>query len=200
MAARLFVQLSLALYFLSALTACSTLRESATPASSTMSLHASGSVLLAKPLPEISIPEPTRLLGFLPFYAAQTGKWLSISKAKDSIRLMEGNEVVLETSGEGIDYMPNGVFQVLHKQRNALWYAPDEYFTKRKMDIPPPGDRARFRRGALGSFVLFIDKNTRIHSGPLWSNEIGGIKLSDQDLSRIYYQLDLGSVVEVKAE
>ena len=86
----------------------------------------------------------------------------------------------------------------MHKQRNPLWYAPDSYFKARLLPLPAEGDRSRFRRGALGEFVLFVDKDTPIHSGPFGSEEIGGIRLEEDDISRLYYQLELGATIRVE--
>ncbi|NQV20936.1 MAG: ribulose-phosphate 3-epimerase, partial [Rhodospirillales bacterium] len=49
----------------------------------------------------------------------------------------------------GVSLNP-GTYALQHKQKRPLWYASDEYFAKRQLPIPPPGDRQRYRRGALG--------------------------------------------------
>lgn len=111
---------------------------------------------------------------------------------------MNGDTVAQAFSGEGIENLSPGNYNLLHKQRNALWYAPAGYFQKRNQQVPPDGDRSRFRRGALGAFALFLNKETPIHSGPVWSDEIGGIRLSENDISRLYYAVELGAPIEVQ--
>ena len=59
-------------------------------------------------------------------------------------------------------------------------------------------DRERFRRGALGEYVLYIDPEIPLHSGPIWTSDLGGVRLDDKDLSRIYYQLRLGAPIEIR--
>jgi hypothetical protein len=111
---------------------------------------------------------------------------------------MEGDKEISVSSGEGFENLKPGTYHVLHKQRNALWYAPDSYFSSRSLPLPAQGDRSRFRRGALGEFVLYVDKETPIHSGPVWSAEVGGVRLGSADLSRMYYSLDVGAPIEVR--
>jgi hypothetical protein len=130
--------------------------------------------------------------------ATHSGTWLSINSIERSIRLMSGDSVISTASGDGLDKVTPGTYQLLHKQRNALWYAPDSYFSSRNLPVPPQGDKSRFRRGALGDFVLYINKDTPIHSGPFWSTDIGGIRLEDSELSRIYYQLPVGAEIEIR--
>jgi hypothetical protein len=111
---------------------------------------------------------------------------------------MDGDKEVNVITGEGVEKLKPGIYQLLHKQRNALWYAPDSYFSARDLAIPAQGDRSRYRRGALGDFVLYIDKDTPIHNSPIWDDEIGGVRLDDADMSRLYYALEVGAAVEVR--
>jgi hypothetical protein len=111
---------------------------------------------------------------------------------------MDGASTVYKFKGEGLGQVVPGRYELLHKQRNPLWYAPDAYFAKRGLMVPPAGDRARFRRGALGDFVLFLNKDTPIHSGPIWSEDLGGARLDENDLSRVYYKVEAGTPIQVE--
>ena len=158
-----------------------------------------GLIMVSRPLPKVSMPSPRDMHALLPLHAAQSETWLSINRISKTINLMQGNQrLSVAEAQEGVDELAPGVYQLLHKQRNALWYAPDVYFSHRRLMIPPQGDRSRFRRGALGDFVLFINKDTPIHSGPVWLDEIGGVRLREEELSKLYYQLSVGAVVEIK--
>ena len=139
-------------------------------------------------------------LGFVPasLHGAPAGSWVSIDISKQSLNLMKGDQVVAQLSGFGVASLKAGLFKVKHKQRNPLWYAPDSYFAARSLAAPQEGDKARFRRGALGDFVIFLDQDTPIHSGPLWLDSIGGVKMDEADLSKLYYSLEVGAAVEVK--
>jgi len=111
---------------------------------------------------------------------------------------MDGASAIFSLDGEGFENLKEGIFSVLHKQRSPLWYAPDAYFTARKESVPPEGDKERYRRGALGEFAMFLDKDTPLHCGPLSLPEIGGARLDDLQFSRVYYSLPIGAVVEVR--
>lgn len=158
----------------------------------------SGQIVISKSAPEVSEPRSLNMLGFFPVAASHSGTWLSFNKTEKSISLMDGARVITTSKAQGGEDLTAGSYQVLHMQKNPLWYAPDSYFSTRSLDIPSQGDKARFRRGALGEYAVFINKETPIHSGPLWSSEIGGIRVSEDDLSKIYYQLQIGSIIEVK--
>lgn len=159
-----------------------------------------GMIAFSRPAPSVSAQMPVSMLAFFPLRSSQVGNWLSIDLGNAAVNLMEGDKIVASAKGQGISSLLPGTYQVLHKQRNALWYATDSYFTSRKLPVPSANDRARYRRGALGDFALFVgnDSPTPLHCGPIWSEEIGGIRLNDDDLSRIYYQIPVGAQVEVK--
>jgi hypothetical protein len=53
-------------------------------------------------------------------------------------------------------------------------------------------------RGALGAQALFLDEGRAIHSGPVWNDDVGGIKLSSQDMAMIFDVVGVGATVEVR--
>ena len=170
---------------------------------------ADGAITLARSAPPAQLVGQATMLGFLPGTipaaipaiaapAERVGPWISIDRSSQKLTLFNGAAVVGSFSGEGFDRLTTGSFRLTLKQRNPLWYAPDSYFTSRNIEVPAPGDRARFRRGALGDFAVFLDRTTALHSGPVWSTDIGGLRLEENDLSRIYYQLEIGSYVEIR--
>lgn len=160
---------------------------------------ASGQITISRSAPEAASVGSMSMLGFLPVIGTHTGLWLSIDSKSKKVSLMEGSRII---STSEVDGMASGItpgsYQVLHMQKSALWYATDEYFTKRGLEVPSQGDKARFRRGAFGEYAIFLNKDTPIHSGPMFVDEIGGIRLSESDMSKIYYQLQVGSIIEVK--
>lgn len=191
------------------LSGCSGLRLNAPGSQITSSNRqgwlADGAITIARSAPLAQALEPSTMLGFLPGTVPalaspveRVGTWLSVDRAQRSISLHNGTSEVAKFEAEGIDKLKPGVFPIVLKQRSPLWYAPDAYFAARNLSIPARGDKTRFRRGALGDFVIFLDKATPLHSGPIWVDEIGGLRLDENDLSRIYYQLDVGSLIEVK--
>lgn len=157
-----------------------------------------GMLAVSREVPAPSETEAAELLGFMPFYVGHVGPWLMVDKRKQTITLMDGQQEVRKAMGAGFDGIAPGSYELAHKQRAALWYAPDSYFIERGLAVPEQGAKERFRRGALGEFALFIDKDTPIHSGPVWTKDVGGIQIPEGELSRIYYQLEVGAPIEVR--
>lgn len=160
-----------------------------------LALKDDGYISINRLAPQVS--QPTTMLGFVPV-ESEKGKWLSVDTTKGTISLMEGTNPVAIAHGEGAIKLSPGSYQLMHKQRSPLWYAGDTYFSKRGLPIPAAGDKERYRRGALGDFALFIDKDTSLHSALVWSDEVGGLRINDLDLRKIYYSLDVGSRIEIK--
>ncbi len=181
------------------LSACSGSRKIA-PLQSNSNWLQDGMIAFSRPAPNVSPAMPISMLAFFPVRTSQVGSWLSIESQRGAVSLMDGDKTVSSVHAEGTIGLAPGSYQILHKQRSALWYADDNYFKARKLPIPAQNDKSRYRRGALGDFALFIGNNAPVplHSGPIWSPEIGGMRLNDDDLSRIYYQLPVGAAVEVK--
>ncbi|MDC0357850.1 L,D-transpeptidase [Oligoflexia bacterium] len=157
-----------------------------------------GVIIIARPAPGVTEVSQQKLLAFLPGDSLHAGKWLRVDKVAKTVNLMEDDEILATSSGVGIENLQPGRYEVLHKQRNAPWHASDSYFSSRKLPLPGQGEKARFLRGALGEFAVFLSEDTPLHNGPVWSTDIGGVKLKEGDISRIYYHLEVGSMVEVR--
>lgn len=142
------------------------------------------------------------VIGFTPVHAtfqpADNEIWIELERESTMIRIFKGKEKIKEIKGEGKISLAPGEYPLQHKQKSPLWYAPDEYFEKRQLRVPPRGDHFRYRRGALGSFALYPTMDFIIHSGPFWSDEIGGLKLSETDLSSIFSIVNVGAAIVVK--
>lgn len=138
------------------------------------------------------------MLGFVPLPALRHGAWAAIDRRAGTIELRDGEQVLGKISVEGLDRLSPGVHHIVHKQKSPLWYASDEYYAKRSLPIPPQGDRSRLLKGALGSMAIYLDKNTPIHTGPVWTSEVGGVRLEESDLSRLYYSLPVGATIDIR--
>lgn len=199
------VRLSVAASLVSSLSACSLFwssDETATMALADGSFIKDGAVSLAGPIPGIqpasAILASAQALGFVPTEAVHDGSWVSIDSNSGVVRLMNGSNEVRSGLAEGAKSIRSGTFQLRHKQRSALWHAPETYFSSRGLSVPANGAKDRFLRGALGEFSLFIDKTTPIHSGPLWTPELGGLKVDENLLSSMYYSLEVGAPIEIR--
>jgi len=142
------------------------------------------------------------LVGYFPpavtYLPAENETWLEINRQNKVLTLYKGKGVIKEIHGEGDVSITPGDYYLQHKQKAPLWYAPNEYFAKRQLNVPPPSDRLRYRRGALGKFALFPTTTFPIHCAPIWTQEVGGIRVSANDLSSIYYMLPVGAPIVVK--
>ena len=135
--------------------------------------------------------------GFSP--TAPSGKRsLILDTEHKSAKLMQaGKELasakLLDTTG-----LVAGSYKVAHKQRNPLWYAPQNYFSARGINVPAEGDKKRYLRGAFGDFALFVSPTEAIHSGPFSLSELTGARLEEQDFAKIFYLVEVGDSITVE--
>ncbi len=123
---------------------------------------------------------------------------LTVDTTKHTLTLTRPGEPPITMKAQGTYTLKKGAYTVALKQTDPLWYAPPTYFLRRGMKVPADGSKERFMRGALGHQALFFDKQLAIHAGPVWNDEIGGIKLSREDMNAVYETISVGTAVEVK--
>lgn len=168
-----------------------------------------GSVALSRPVPssevlDLSVElEIDPVLGFMPSQktevkAARQGNWLRINRSARKLELMNGGDSTLSISGDGVQALQPGTYKIMHKQETPLWYAPDAYFEVRDLDLPSNNENERYRRGALGTAAVFLDQDTPIHNGPIWREEIGGVRVDDKAMNALFAALPIGAVVEIR--
>jgi len=164
----------------------------------------SGSLVISRPAPSFDESKAPNLYAFMPVRT-------------DNIKIGEGNEIGLTIDikagilsitkkGHKLFSIPaeistnikTGKYSVILKQNEPLWYAPDNYFTKRRLEIPAQGSIERFRRGALGDSVIFFGTDLSIHSSPVNENSIIGARVSPSEIDSIYDSLDAGSTVIIR--
>ncbi len=166
-----------------------------------------GTLALSRPVPQISttplapttktlasnnLPEP------LPLMDGENGPALIVSRKTKTITALQPGQAPLVLHTEGTQYLVEGSFSVTLKEENPLWYAPRDYFTKRSLDVPEEGSRERFRRAALGTRSLFLNNQTPIHSGPVWMQEIGGLRVTPQEMTQLFSMVSIGTRVEIR--
>jgi hypothetical protein len=159
-----------------------------------------GALALSRPVPDAAAPalRSDPVLGFMPSRHSEMGQWLRIDRSKSRIELMNGATSVATVSGDGVQSLKPGRYTIALKQKSPVWYAPARYFTDRLLDVPGEGNHDRYRRGALGPYALFLNEQTPIHSGPVWREEIGGVRVEESAMSRIFESLDVGATIEVR--
>lgn len=158
-----------------------------------------GSLALSRPVPPAISSDRARLSH--PQAAALTSTDTSrivVSRNSRTITAMQPGSEPKVFKAEGAQHLSPGTFSITGKEETPLWYAPDEYFTKRALAIPEEGSRNRFMRAALGQRAMYLNNQSPIHSGPVWLHEIGGLRVKSSDMSLLYSLVTIGTRVEVR--
>ncbi len=144
------------------------------------------------------------------------GSWIVIDQTHNRLRLMRGDEVVLEapcSAGSGMVLKegaagrvwvfdtPRGRFEVLSKTENPVWKKPDWAFVEEGEPIPKdPGERMEY--GSLGEYALYFGNGYMIH-GTLYERLLGRpvshgcIRLGRDPLRLVYKAAPLGTPVYI---
>lgn len=142
------------------------------------------------------------LLGYIPpvagFLAAENEAWLEVNRETRLLAVYKGETLIKQIQGEGTVPLEPGNYALQYKQTKPVWYASDEYFRRRHLTVPPGDDHLRYRRGALGPFALYPNDAFPIHSAPVWSDDVGGLRVPQSELREVYYLLPVGSTVVVR--
>jgi hypothetical protein len=123
---------------------------------------------------------------------------LIIDSSKHSLTIQRQGEAPIVLKAQGAYAMKHGTFSIARKETNPLWQAPPTYFLRRGLAVPSEGSPERSMRGALGAKAIFLDHDRAIHSGPVWNDDVGGIKLSTQDMALLFDVVAVGATVEVR--
>ncbi len=121
-----------------------------------------------------------------------------VSRSSRTITATQHGSAPQTFKADGAQHLLPGTFSITIKEDAPLWYAPDDYFTKRSLPVPEEGNRARFMRAALGKRALYLNNQSPIHSGPVWLDEIGGLRLKSSDMAILYSLVTVGTRVEVR--
>lgn len=155
----------------------------------------SGSITYVKQVPKASdkLNNLEQQLFALKNYS---GPALIIDRIAGTVELQNNKQIVQKIEGlSNLGRLSGGKFNIREKQRDPVWYAPDEYYQKRNLPVPAYNDKSRLLRGALGDYALFLDNDTIMHDGELWTSEVGGIRLKEQELAKLFTQIDVGTPV-----
>jgi L,D-transpeptidase YbiS len=144
------------------------------------------------------------------------GTWIVIDQTHNRLRLMSGDDTVLEapcSAGSGMVLKegaggrvwvfdtPRGRFEVLSKSENPVWRKPDWAFVEEGQAIPKdPGER--FEYGSLGEYALYFGDGYMIH-GTLYERLLGRpvshgcIRLGRDPLREVFRKAPLGTPVYI---
>ena len=171
----------------------------------------SGSIVLSRQISESVLapmaktsPETkySPILGYIPpmtgILPAANEIWLEIDSSRKTMTLIKGEQRLKSVPMEGEVPLTPGKYALQYKQHFPTWYAPDSYFEKRNLQVPGEQDQSRYLKGALGEYALYPTSSVVIHSSPLWSDEIGGLRVKKNEIAEVFSQLSLGSSIVVK--
>jgi hypothetical protein len=147
------------------------------------------------------------------------GPYVVVHIAESRVFVMEGRRVVwsapagtghgFQLEGQGQEWTfttPVGMFQVLRKERDPVWIAPDWWFVQRGLRIPPPDDPSRFMPNTLGTSALFLGDGIAIHGTPdphllldpdpeTRRVSHGCIRLTNEAARQLFHLVDVGTPV-----
>ncbi len=146
------------------------------------------------------------------------GPYVVVHLAENRVLLLEGTDVIwsapagtghgFELQGQGREWTfttPIGLFQVLRKEKDPVWIAPEWLYVQRGQAIPAQADRARIE-GTLGTSALFLGDGIAIHGTDaphLLMNpdpeqrrvSHGCIRLTNEAARELYHRVDVGTPV-----
>ncbi|HJR53302.1 MAG TPA: L,D-transpeptidase [Gemmatimonadota bacterium] len=105
--------------------------------------------------------------------------------------------------GEAWDFStPTGVFEIGRKKQDPVWYAPDWYYVERDLPIPPAYSPARYRRGILGDYALYLSDEIAIHgtedeSSVGRASSHGCLRMRNADIAIVFPLVQVGTRVEI---
>lgn len=206
-------------FLLALLCSCSSIQLPSFSAKQQIAFRESGSIILSRPMPsaeglsfakaispDTGTIERQRvmapLLGYFPptkdYLPAVNESWLEVDRKNSTITLYEGKNAVRKVNAEGQVTIHSGDYFLLHKDKQPKWYASDEYFHARGLSVPPELDATRYLRGALGPVALYPVAGFPIHSSPLWSKDVGGLRVLPSELTPLFDSLEVGARIVVR--
>lgn len=146
------------------------------------------------------------------------GPYVIVHLAENRVLVLEGTDVVwsapagtghgFQLEGQGREWTfttPIGMFQVLRKEKDPVWIAPEWYYVQRGLPIPAQRDRARIE-GTLGTSAIFLGDGIAIHGTDrpeLLMNadpearrvSHGCIRLTNEAARELYHRVEVGTPV-----
>ena len=143
------------------------------------------------------------------------GRSIRISLKEHRLYVLDGEQVVwsaeigtgtgeqLEGAGQKWDFStPRGAFRIQLKEKDPVWWLPDWVFVERGEQLPPQDAPERRVEGELGAAALYLTTEIAIHGtdrpehlGAAVSH--GCIRMSNEDVLRLYEELEVGAPVIV---
>ena len=151
-----------------------------------------GQISISKAMPGMFEPDKFDLdksspLAFMPNITPNIDeeKLLVINTEKNTLVFFKnGNEEILNLPISFNSDIQKGHYSIMFKQEKPLWYASDEYFTTRNLEIPSSSDR--YLKGAYGDMAIFLDNGLAIFNSQVKENEVDGISVESGAFSDLF--------------
>jgi L,D-transpeptidase ErfK/SrfK len=151
----------------------------------------------------------TQLMPTQPYIVVDTARNHLFIKRRDQVMLdalaSTGSGTILDkpgdSNGQWVFDTPRGEFTVQSKLINPVWVKPDWAFIEEGLDVPT-SYADRIEPGVLGEYALGFGKGYFIH-GTLYTRLLGKnvthgcIRLSDDDLKRVYRLAKVGTPIMI---
>lgn len=141
------------------------------------------------------------LLGYIPpsksFTVEEATAWIKIDRRAQELHVMRGEKSVFTASTQGVLELEKGSYTVESKETNPLWRASRNYFLSRNLHVPAENESSILRRGALGSLALRLPNQQFVHSAKHFSQEVGGLRLKESDMKKVYSLIDPGTKIVI---
>jgi len=113
-----------------------------------------------------------------------------------TIAMPESASVTMRTHGAWA--LKKGTYEITAKEVDPVWHPPGSSYLRRGLQVPQEGSPYRVVRAALGHRAIFLNESLPIHSGPVWSDDIGGLKISEDDMGKLFTIATVGARIEVR--
>ncbi len=142
--------------------------------------------------------------------------YIVVDSTGNKLYLRKGEDVLLEavaSTGSGrkleekggrkwIFNTPKGIFTVLSKELDPIWYKPDWAFVEDNLPVPSPNAPERVVKGMLGMYALDLGGGYKIHGTPYkkllgQSVSHGCVRLGDAELDKLYRSVEVGTKVYI---
>jgi hypothetical protein len=123
---------------------------------------------------------------------------LVIESKRHSLTVTVPGKTPVVMKAQGAYALKAGSRAVVAKELDPVWNAPPTYFLRRGLAVPEKSSAASSLRGALGHQALVLTGDLTLHSGPIWNDDVGGVRVSPQDMAMLFDMVPVGTVVEVR--
>lgn len=120
-----------------------------------------------------------------------------IETTRHTVTVVVPGKTPILMKAQGAYTLKVGSRMVVGKELDPVWKAPPTYFLRRGLEVPSNESPERFLRGALGKKAIVLDGAVALHSGPMWNDDVGGVRISAQDMALLFEMVPVGARVDI---